>query len=628
MSVSQDDPALRLRALEFWHNVEKERIAQINAQCRDTSNPPLRPPHSVDADVREVIGHEMDAIVQMQYSLRFYYNSLAPVNRLPAEVLTRVFSFLQVLDPPRNLDHAKPAVPHDIGWLRATHVCRQWRIAALGHPRLWSNVRVSLGAKWMNAFLDRAQTVPLEFSTAGLSAASADRHSEVSSVLVSNLGRMHRLRASALNHAEFSTVFWHLGGAAPVLEKASLHTTLTYWDFSIMEAGMQPLPPWLFGGAAPCLRELRISGFSAFWLAIPFTSLVSLSVDGGTDKGVSNSHLQNFDACLGALAGLPRLESLRLRYVLPELPLDVALDTLPIVTLPSVRKFSLSDHVLECAVALQHISTPALKDEAMRVRCKVDTIAGRGADLIYPWVTSRLHAASSTGSGSTSIYCWTNRFRVCVSDHCANSPEVKKIDADADSTDLEPGPFYAPAMGTPFLRLSFDGFAGTAEGTAEIGNIIGLLPPACLESLKLYGERAFHMENRNWFALLAGCSAVRHVTPAGDFARAFIQIQAATRERLFASADSVTLQDLDFTAQELILDLQIAWHNEAPRTVYILCCWISREVREWMARRVPRVFWDGVSDPERPNSENDESSKGGEEDEDEDDEDEVEVEVD
>ncbi|TFY52272.1 hypothetical protein EVG20_g10622 [Dentipellis fragilis] len=618
MSVAQDDPALCLSALEFWHDVEKRRLAQIicTMHSRDTS--PLRPSHFADADVRIRIGHEMDAVVRMLYSLRFYYNSLAPVNRLPPEVLTRVFSFLQVLDPPRNLDHAKRAVPYNIGWLRVTHICRQWRIAALGYPRLWSNIRVSLGTNWMNTFLHRAQMAPIVFSTAGLSV--TERHSDVASTLASNLCRMRELRVSALTSAELAAVFWTLDTAAPVLEKASLRTTVSYWDFALMESGMPALPANLFNSAAPRLRELRISGFSAFWLSIPFRSLVSLNVDNyfrNDGQGASDSQLRDFDACLGALAGMSMLESLRLKYALPELSLGAAFHALPTITLPYVRKFSLSDHVLECAVALQHISTPALKEGDMHVRCTVNTAAGRGVDLIHPWIISRLPAISSICSGSTSIYCWEGGFTLCVSDHCTSSPALEKIGADADSVNSEPGPFYAPAMGTPFLQLSLDGFADT-EAAIEIRNTIGLLPPGCLESLKLSGRRAFRVESQYWIVAFGGCDAVRHVTLVGNFAGAFIQIQAATREHLFATVDSVTLQDLDFTVEELILDLQIAWHNETARIVYLLRCRISREVREWMVRRVPRVFWDGVSDSGRWNSENDDDEDGGKDGEEED----------
>ncbi|KAA1479409.1 hypothetical protein DENSPDRAFT_789182, partial [Dentipellis sp. KUC8613] len=123
---------------------------------------PLQTPLSADTNLRTRIGHEMDAVVQMLYSLRFHYNSLAPVNRLPSEVLIHILTFLERIDPPRSIDWSKAATGDniDIGWLHATHVCRQWRIAALGYPCLWSDIYVRSGARWTEAYLHRAQMAP------------------------------------------------------------------------------------------------------------------------------------------------------------------------------------------------------------------------------------------------------------------------------------------------------------------------------------------------------------------------------------------------------------------------------------------------------------------------------------
>ena len=69
---------------------------------------------------------EIDASKQRVRSLR---NAFAPISQFPPKVLARVFHFLSLYEP---LFSGKS----DLGWMRATHVCRIWRQVALG--RWWA----------------------------------------------------------------------------------------------------------------------------------------------------------------------------------------------------------------------------------------------------------------------------------------------------------------------------------------------------------------------------------------------------------------------------------------------------------------------------------------------------------
>ncbi|TFY66933.1 hypothetical protein EVG20_g4154 [Dentipellis fragilis] len=50
-----------------------------------------------------------------------------------------------------------------LGWLRITHVCRRWRYAALGDPRLWPHIAFGLSPEWTQEFMARAQGTPVTF---------------------------------------------------------------------------------------------------------------------------------------------------------------------------------------------------------------------------------------------------------------------------------------------------------------------------------------------------------------------------------------------------------------------------------------------------------------------------------
>ncbi|KAA1477610.1 hypothetical protein DENSPDRAFT_885239 [Dentipellis sp. KUC8613] len=402
-----------------------------------------------------------------------------------------------------------------------------------------------------------------------------------------------------MNSRKLASILPALCTAAPILERAVFHNT----DWPPEEAGVRTdapaLPANLFDRTAPRLRELDLSECGFLWSSISFASLVKLDIallSRTNVQSTSNSKFDGFNACLCALASMPMLESLRLEYGLPELPLSpaAAFDALPTITLPNIHRFILTDSVLECAVALQHISTPALKGEDLSVCCTVDTAAGHGTNLIQPWIASRLHAASSVSAGSTSIQCQEGGFSLRVSDHRTFSPALQRIAVDTDPTEPEPGPVHAPAMGAPFLQISFRGFVDD-EAAREIRDVIQLLPLECLEVLILSGKDHFRMGRQQLSTAFRGCAAVRHVRLVGAFATDFIRGGGFSFE--FPAAKSVTLEHVDFISDELFLGVIIAGYFGPVQRFHLLDSRTDKQIRVRMARYAPEIFWDGMSDP-------------------------------
>ncbi|KAH9985026.1 hypothetical protein BJV77DRAFT_1174720, partial [Russula vinacea] len=79
-----------------------------------------------------------------------------PISLLPPEVLARVFHFLLLEEPPFPIER-------DLGWRRATHVCRFWRQVALDDSSLWGTISgITTNAELISEMLARSRDAPLD----------------------------------------------------------------------------------------------------------------------------------------------------------------------------------------------------------------------------------------------------------------------------------------------------------------------------------------------------------------------------------------------------------------------------------------------------------------------------------
>ncbi|KAI0042091.1 hypothetical protein FA95DRAFT_1598618 [Auriscalpium vulgare] len=89
------------------------------------------------------------------YSAQRYRAPVKSWSTIPPEIITMILRVLDLDDDPTNTQ-----------LVRATHVCRQWRAAALGCPGLWRIVPLTAGAAGhlrAAAFVARAALLPLDF---------------------------------------------------------------------------------------------------------------------------------------------------------------------------------------------------------------------------------------------------------------------------------------------------------------------------------------------------------------------------------------------------------------------------------------------------------------------------------
>ncbi|TFK68815.1 hypothetical protein BDN72DRAFT_768745, partial [Pluteus cervinus] len=92
------------------------------------------------------IDQEINALEGRILSLRTARNRLAPVSRIPMEVLTEIFSLTQDIS-----DESYGRAALVISW-----VCQHWREMALGFPALWSCIDLT-HIDCVQAFLERSK---------------------------------------------------------------------------------------------------------------------------------------------------------------------------------------------------------------------------------------------------------------------------------------------------------------------------------------------------------------------------------------------------------------------------------------------------------------------------------------
>lgn len=131
----------------------------------------------------------MKSLVRKTLPLR---NLVAPINRLPSEILSAIFEYSMDEPPPVNLGAEEFKNPQ---WPKIHSVCQYWRQVALGTSKLWSyiysppNIPISSEGNVVSMSLSRAGAIPLRFYIQG-----DHRHLLHNSVKRDVLANAHRIR--------------------------------------------------------------------------------------------------------------------------------------------------------------------------------------------------------------------------------------------------------------------------------------------------------------------------------------------------------------------------------------------------------------------------------------------------
>ncbi|TFY75636.1 hypothetical protein EWM64_g8374 [Hericium alpestre] len=289
------------RACDYWATCLRTRLVSTDGVSAFSSMETVN-------RTRDMLLTELKAIQHLVTLTVARVNDLSITARLPAEVLTHVFSVLTECDPPSSepLKGDRFGDKASLGWITATHVCRRWRHMALSAPALWTNIGAPPTGPWMNEMLARSKQVPFAFSAcitrdhkicdAVLKAVSADYMSRLKDLRLSGEERewsedIEELDPGSLGERRLG-VLANLNHPAPMLESLTL------------DAIIKILPLHIFARTAPRLRRFTIRECKGVhWDAPYLRNLTDLQLDIAGDLSLAK--------LLAVLKESPLLENLR-----------------------------------------------------------------------------------------------------------------------------------------------------------------------------------------------------------------------------------------------------------------------------------------------------------------------------
>ncbi|KAI0046070.1 hypothetical protein FA95DRAFT_1421891 [Auriscalpium vulgare] len=332
VALSSAGADIFLTAATFWETAGRSRLAFVE----DASQSPSDSYRRLDA---EVLG--------IQYLLSAYrtrLNSLAPIARLPPELLVHIFTLCASQDQPGSASDQEGNFPCYLGWIQVTHVSRCWRHTALGCRSLWARINFKLGDDWTREFLDRAGSAPLAFE-GPLNLPRVD-------VVLAHLSHTRALDFMSTIEKADSDAFRVLCGA--LTEPAPILETLSLW--SRPRAITPSLPSSLFRQYSPRLRTISLINVASF----PWNAKLDGIVDLDLVLSRSLAPPPSLNEVLEFIRASPSLEQLSLWHCIPAATQDQAIAPAErSIHMPSLKSFSLGGDAYGCSTVLKHIAFPS-----------------------------------------------------------------------------------------------------------------------------------------------------------------------------------------------------------------------------------------------------------------------------
>ncbi|KAI9449845.1 hypothetical protein F5148DRAFT_619771 [Russula earlei] len=318
--------------------------------------------------LRQDIDDELKSLEDSIRELKSRRNALAPISCLPPETLSVIFSFLS--------SSAWNIKADGFEWICVAHVCHHWREVALNHPRFWSYVNfTNLTSDGLAEILARAKMTPLHLMTKEfrLIMARSDSYWRQLEAHIS-----HTRHLSLSGHSQFCNMLQRFVSSALILEHLSLSHYSPTSSFTI--------PDTLFNGTTPRLISLELNGCDISWKSPLLKGLRILEI-----VNPSTNSLPMLEDWLDALNELSQLKTLVLHYATPIASHVTSFIPEPqrTVTLPSVIQFNISAHAKDCALALAHLSLPALT--WLHVSVQSNDRGGDDVRLVIPYIARNAH---------------------------------------------------------------------------------------------------------------------------------------------------------------------------------------------------------------------------------------------
>lgn len=290
-------------------------------------------------------------IVNAQAGYGAIYNKDSPALTLPTEIICLIFREAHsAMEVTRKGDQI---VAH-LTEVAISHVCRQWRSAAIGLPILWSSFYYhgpSATHATLNRFeiyLERSKLNPLELwldfrqgiRDIGLHFAVLNTALMVVSrwrlVSIFSDGDSPQYTSRTSTRALVGLKLKEL--QAPWLEHLGLYPNLTFEtdeDLAVIDS----IGPHIFTEGAPTLKSVRLDASAPNTYLPPLSAVTTLRIEVG--KSPTDVVMFSLDT-LRAILMLPNLENLSMFDTMCDS--DIPLEDIPLIPMERLRHLRLSDN--------------------------------------------------------------------------------------------------------------------------------------------------------------------------------------------------------------------------------------------------------------------------------------------
>jgi hypothetical protein len=458
-----------------------------------------------------------------------YLNTLLPINCLPPEILTKIFTAFICLD--QTYFHNG-----DGQWVRLANVCRHWRFLIAGTPMLWrfplfANVEIAA------AMLARSQQSPLVIKTRGVDSPDAIE------LALFHLFRIQILHIARSDTSSFKRFLAAMDQPAPLLEALDLrYETIRPANSDIT------LSLALFGADTPRLRHVHIRQLDVPWDLPLLSGLSHLEIWGSKIKPSPTTFCNVLSRC-------PALQTLILSDTLP-IASEQCGGSWHLVPLPQLSKLELSGDMLDCFLAAHSIFSPPTKH--VKIRSTSTPPAGLLAEL--PPLLSHLAAQRGGGFSIRGLNVEMNSYQCRLQAY--------------SMFDCQPG------IDEPLLDISLDNKASPCLLPA----ICHALPLAQLRSLYLdLDDRDLSpVRPASWPTILGCCKKLQYLSvDMWDVDSLLSALKAITgddaghsarRAMLLPDLRQLSLKGASFRNRQAIDDLR----------TWLMLRWENRHAIEWL----------------------------------------------
>lgn len=312
----------------------------------------------------EWLKNEERKTISYLLAIRSLMNARVPINRLPEELLGMIILAAAKLvktssKNPHNDEGLRPYM-----WIWFTHVCRQWREAALRQTQLWKFIDVARPDR-ARFFMQRSKTIPVHVfyhnPAPNLSRAGAECKQKISSLINLIKPNCHRISALSISVPEtmMEYAFKGLTFPLPGIRELELTSSKDVQGFDFFDWSPLVYDPVTDTNQHP-LRRLSLSGVIIPLSSSYYRGLEELVLCNQYPKRHHNlRHCPTLSTFLDILESCPKLKRMELHRAGPMIETAGTVPKDRLVELPNLLHLSLCKESEDSAPLLSHLKLPS-----------------------------------------------------------------------------------------------------------------------------------------------------------------------------------------------------------------------------------------------------------------------------